>query len=305
MKVSVLGWKKWSKLMAFSSLFAIVAVNASAQSVRAKTEYAKISEGRTIAYRSIGKGYPIILANRFRGNLDTWDPAFLDALAKSNRVVIYDYVGTGLSKGAQADSNLKMAQEITELADVLKIKKFAVGGWSYGGMIAQMVLTEFPDRISHGILIGTRLPGKDVAPPQKIFFERALKPVNDLDDETVLFFNPQYPASVQAAKASHDRIAARKSDKDVPMTEAQWNNLLKSRDYVQDTHGTYKKLQDSKIPILGLLGENDISFAAEDWFKAKGQFPTVDMIYFAQTGHGPQHQFPELSAKYIAEFIKR
>jgi pimeloyl-ACP methyl ester carboxylesterase len=71
-----------------------------------------------------------------------------------------------------------------------------------------------------------------------------------------------------------------------------------------NTHGTYKKLQETKIPILGLLGENDISFATEDWFAAKGKFPTVNMIYFAQTGHGPQHQFPELSAKYITEFLK-
>ncbi|WP_413576175.1 alpha/beta fold hydrolase [Bdellovibrio sp. HCB290] len=286
-------------------LLAVTGAQANAQAVKAKTEQAKLSEGRTIAYRSVGKGYPIILANRFRGNLDTWDPAFLDALAKTNRVITYDYVGTGLSKGTQADSNLKMATEIKELAEALKIKKFAVGGWSYGGMIAQMALTEFPDIISHGILIGTRLPGADVAPPQKVFFEHALKPVNDFNDETVLFFNPAYPASMKAAKESHDRIAARKSDKDIAMTEAQWNTLLKNRDYVLDTHGTYKKLQETKIPVLGILGENDISFAAEDWFKAKGKFPTVDMIYFAQTGHGPQHQYPELSAKYITEFLKR
>jgi hypothetical protein len=36
-----------------------------------------------------------------------------------------------------------------------------------------------------------------------------------------------------------------------------------------NTHGTYKKLQETKIPILGLLGENDISFATEDWCAAK------------------------------------
>lgn len=274
-------------------------------SVNVKTEFANISNGRSIAYRSIGAGYPIILANRFRGNLDTWDPAFLDALAKTNRVITYDYVGTGLSKGPQANSNMKMAEEIKELALALNIKKFAVGGWSYGGMIAQMALTEFPEMISHGILIGTRLPGPNVAPPQKVFFERALKPVNDLDDETVLFFNPQYPASVKAAQESHARIAARKSDNDIAMTEAQWNTLLTNRDYVEDVHGTFKKLQESKIPVLGLLGENDISFAAEDWFTAKGKFPTVSMMYFAQTGHGPQHQFPELSAKYINEFIQQ
>ena len=46
----------------------------------AKTTFVEASD-RKIAYRSIGKGLPIIMANRFRGTLDTWDPAFLNSLA--------------------------------------------------------------------------------------------------------------------------------------------------------------------------------------------------------------------------------
>jgi hypothetical protein len=34
--------------------------------------------GRTLAYRMVGHGQPIVLCNRFRGVLDLWDPAFLD-----------------------------------------------------------------------------------------------------------------------------------------------------------------------------------------------------------------------------------
>jgi pimeloyl-ACP methyl ester carboxylesterase len=57
---------------------------------------------RKIAYRSIGKGLPIIMVNRFRGNLDTWDPAFLDALASRFNVITIDYSGIGLSTGCHA-----------------------------------------------------------------------------------------------------------------------------------------------------------------------------------------------------------
>ena len=45
-----------------------------------RTQYAEIN-GRKIAYRSIGKGEPLILCQRFRGILDDWYPGFLDALA--------------------------------------------------------------------------------------------------------------------------------------------------------------------------------------------------------------------------------
>lgn len=43
----------------------------------AETQYAKI-DNKQIAYRTFGSDTPILLANRFRGTLDTWDPLFLD-----------------------------------------------------------------------------------------------------------------------------------------------------------------------------------------------------------------------------------
>jgi hypothetical protein len=40
-----------------------------------------------IAYRSIGKGLPIIMVNRSRVTLDTWYPTSLDALASKFNVI--------------------------------------------------------------------------------------------------------------------------------------------------------------------------------------------------------------------------
>ena len=68
------------------------------RAVNAKTQFAEIN-GRKIAYRSIGEGTPMILCLRFRGNLDSWDPAFLDELAKNYQVIVFDYSGFGLSTG--------------------------------------------------------------------------------------------------------------------------------------------------------------------------------------------------------------
>ena len=41
------------------------------------------SQGRRLAYQSVGEGPPLILCVRFRGMLDVWDPAFIDALARA------------------------------------------------------------------------------------------------------------------------------------------------------------------------------------------------------------------------------
>ena len=65
----------------------------------AHTQYVDVN-GRRLAYRSIGTGKPLVLCTRFRGNMDLWDPLFLDSLAATGfRVITFDYSGLGLSTG--------------------------------------------------------------------------------------------------------------------------------------------------------------------------------------------------------------
>ena len=52
------------------------------------------------AYRELGDGdLPLVLLQHFRGNLDNWDPALIDALATDRRVVTFDNVGVGATTG--------------------------------------------------------------------------------------------------------------------------------------------------------------------------------------------------------------
>ena len=52
------------------------------------------------AYRETGEGaLPLVMLMHFRGNLDNWDPALVDALAAARRVVTFDNAGVGGSSG--------------------------------------------------------------------------------------------------------------------------------------------------------------------------------------------------------------
>ena len=279
-------------------------MNSNSETLKATTQFAEINDNKNLAYRTFGSGSPIIFANRFRGDLDRWDPAFLDEVAKSHQVVIFQFNGTGSSTGTQATTHKEMAQDIIDMADYLKIQKFVVAGWSMGGFAAQVALTEFPERITHGILIGTRVPGKESSPIKDIFFEHALKPDYDVNDEVILFFNPDYPQSAEAAKASHARMELRTEDRALPLTKEQWEKMVKGTGFREDTYGTFDKMRKTKIPILNIMGEDDVCFPAEDWFKLKGKLPTVQMLLLPASGHGPQHQYPELTANYIKDFVK-
>jgi pimeloyl-ACP methyl ester carboxylesterase len=50
------------------------------------------ANGVTYAYRRLGdaSSAPLVLLQHFRGNLDNWDPALVDALAATREVILFD-----------------------------------------------------------------------------------------------------------------------------------------------------------------------------------------------------------------------
>lgn len=260
-------------------------------------------DGRRIAYRVIGTGAPLILCNRFRGILDDWDPMFIDELAKTNQVVIFDYGGIGRSTFRPGVDTLKELQDLNDLANHLGHQTFDLVGWSHGGKVTQVFTAKNPDRVKHLILLGTGPIGKTSFPPEKIFFDRALKPVNDFDDEVVLFFEPESEKSRQEAKASHDRMAARKNDRDIYVSTDKFEKYFHSVNAYNADEVSKSKLFTLSIPMLAISGDHDIVFPIENWYEQTRTNPNLQVIMLPQAGHGPQSQYPVLTARYIRAFI--
>jgi pimeloyl-ACP methyl ester carboxylesterase len=66
----------------------------------ASTQRVTAENGIEYAYRDVGDGdVPVVLLQHFRGNLDNWDPALIDALAADRRVVTFDNLGVGATTG--------------------------------------------------------------------------------------------------------------------------------------------------------------------------------------------------------------
>ena len=264
------------------------------------------TEGRSLAYRVIGEGPEIIWCNRFRGTLDTWDPAFLEALAKNFTVITFDYGGIGRSTGGAPESVGAMAQDAKDLADELDIGSFIIGGWSMGGVAAQVVLARWPESITHAVFIGTNPIGQNARPSAQLFYEHATKPENDLEDEIVLFFEPRSTASRAAAERTHERLARQATDDEPPVPPAVFNRILQTvgPDIRADTEHVRDALMATSLPVLIISGDHDISFPVENWYGLSGQLPTAQHIVLPSAGHAPHHQYPELAAAYIAAFVR-
>ena len=139
-----------------------------------------------------------------------------------------------------------------------------------------------------------------------MWLERALKPINDLGDEEILFFEPKSEASRRAAKLSRERIYARPNVvSKIPATESEFQRYLKAAEgFRTDAIGRREQLTKSRVPMLILCGDNDPSVPATNWYPLIGSISRAQLIVLPQAGHGLQHKYPELSVKYITAFLQ-
>jgi pimeloyl-ACP methyl ester carboxylesterase len=272
----------------------------------ATTQYLE-SGGRKLAYRSVGQGKPIVLAHRFRGVLDLWDPAFIDALAAQGfRVITFDHSGIGLSTGERSYNPSAMVKDAKDLIDGLRLQDVVIGGWSFGGIVAQIYVAMFGASVSHAVLISTTPPGKLVKPGDQRFYDAAAQGPATLDQYTTLFFEPDDAASRAASQRSFERIFARKTGRspDVPVEwalsqvpHAPPNPMFPSEEVLQ-------ALKHTDVPMLHLAGDHDLSVPVENWYALNGQLPTMNLVTYPRAGHAPHHQHPEMAAAQIAAFIQ-
>jgi pimeloyl-ACP methyl ester carboxylesterase len=266
-------------------------------------------DGRKLAYRTFGAGPNLVLCMRLRGTMDMWDPLFLDKLAETFTVTVFDYSGLGYSTGDPSYAKKDMAKDVNDLVEGLGLGKVVIGGWSLGGFAAMVFTALYPEKVSHVLAIGTMPPGLMVKPPEPLFFETAMKPAYSAEDEYILFFEPNSAKSRALGDASMARIAARDAVKDFPTPAEVFNNsVMASSDPstpFPDPDGIYSDFfKTTDIPVLALSGDHDLVFPVENWYAVNDLWPTLFVATWPESGHGPQHQYPELSADLIATFVK-
>lgn len=274
--------------------------------VHARTQYVE-TKGRRLAFRSIGDGTPLVLCLRFRGNMDLWDPLFLDSLAAEGfRVITFDYSGLGLSTGTPDYNPPALARDAHDLIEALALRDVVVGGWSLGGLAAQAYLAMYPADLTHLVLIGTGPPGLLVKTADQLFYDTASHPVNTFEDEVILFFEPRSGASRAAAERSHQRIAQRTTDLSVPVPVDFATAFLSTgpRNPIFPADTVLDAMKVTTVPILHVGGDHDISFPIENWYALNSQLPTLQLLTYPTAGHAPHHQHPVAAAAHIATFVR-
>jgi pimeloyl-ACP methyl ester carboxylesterase len=237
--------------------------------------------------------------------MESWDPVFLDSLAQQGfQVTVFDYSGLGRSTGEKSYNPGTLAKDTIELITALGLGKVALGGWSIGGVAAQIVLAQAPQLVSHLVLIATTPPGRLAKTGDPLFYELA-KRENDFEDFVSLFFEPDSASSRAAAERSWARLASGREDAS-PAVPHEWAGAQLGdgpKNPVFPVDAVLHVLKTTEIPVLHLGADHDIAFPVENWYALSNQLPTLHIVTFPSSGHGPQLQYPRTAAKHIAAFV--
>jgi pimeloyl-ACP methyl ester carboxylesterase len=131
----------------------------------ASIAYVRCPEGHSLAYTSLGNGPPLVYASNIFGTLHVvrtiagWRAKPVTTTTQSRmrargwRVVFYDGRGMGASDRAVDDFSLDaQVRDLETLVDYLKLDRFALTGFDFGGATAIAYTARHPERVTHLVL---------------------------------------------------------------------------------------------------------------------------------------------------------
>src|SRR4051794_4374201 len=194
--------------------------------IDAENQVLSAFNGVDYAYRSTGAvdGTPLVALQHFRGNLDNWDPALIDALARGRRVITFDNRGVAASTGRTPNTIAQMALDAIDFIDALELGEVDLLGFSIGSFLAQEMALVRPSILRKVVLASSAPQGASAMhgwAPEVI--DAVGKPETSAAEYLSVFFTPS-KASLTAGQQVAGRISgARTVDRDAPTS---WQTRL-------------------------------------------------------------------------------
>ena len=260
------------------------------------TQFVK-ANGINFAYRRWGSrgGLPLVFNQHFTGNLDNWDPAVLDGLAREREVIIFNNAGVASSTGEVPNTFAGMAKNAEAFIDGLGLKKVDLLGFSIGGMVAQQITLDRPELIRRLILVGTAPRNHDagngqghITPETAKIFGASYDPPENL---WLKVFFTDSEESQAAGRAFLKRYLSRTENRDAPISDkvapaqiaavGQWGAHPGER---------FAYLKEIKQPTLVVNGNHDVIVYTVNSLHLVQNMPNAKLILYPDSNHGSWYQ---------------
>jgi pimeloyl-ACP methyl ester carboxylesterase len=248
------------------------------------------ANGVDYTYRDTGADdgpVPLVLLQHFRGNLDNWDPALVDALASTRRVVTFDNAGVGGSTGTTPDTVERMARDAIAFLAAMRFSEADLLGFSIGSFVAQQVTLTRP-AIVRRLVLASSAPqgaaGMHGWAPEVI--GAVGRPEPSPDDYLGVFF-ARSAASRQAGGEALRRMNARTESRDRATTwatrEAQYDAVCT---WGIPDHALLQRLSAIDKPVFVANGDSDPMILPHYSHLIAGLIPQATAKIYPDAAHG-------------------
>jgi pimeloyl-ACP methyl ester carboxylesterase len=264
--------------------------------------------GITLNYETAGTGDPLLLVMGLGGSLRGWGNQ-VPMLSQYFQVITFDNRGVGSSSAPEDISTYSMSQfaaDAVALLDHLGIERAHVFGVSMGGMIAQHIALDYPERV-RGLVLGCTIPHYEPNPEPGD--ERAAEPwvlelmlagiskspEDSIRDSVKFNFAPDFAATHPAVIEEYIAEGVRER---TPLHGfmGQWNAIV--------NHSTLERLHMLAAPTLIQHGDADKLVPIFNGRLLAQHIPNARFQLIPGAGHVYFLEQPELVNESVREFLQ-
>jgi proline iminopeptidase len=271
-----------------------------------------------------GSGVPLVLINGGPGGTHHMFHPWFGRAANFARVIYYDQRGCGLSDyepGPDGYSVHQAMEDLEGLRKALKLDRFVLAGFSYGGFLAQYYTLHYPENVAGLVLVGAspaidadlgRSRQRDFMSPeeldmrQRILAElRELAPGMGWTDAEVLalvvynnFRNGDWKRQ-NYYKPSPEKMAQIALYEWVQ--DSNFNQVMGQSMTGIDFTGAFDA---NPIPTLIMEGEWDLTWGPEKKTALADNHPKGKLVVFEEAGHGIFDEDPDGFFSTLQGFVE-
>jgi pimeloyl-ACP methyl ester carboxylesterase len=258
-------------------------------------EHISAANGIDYAYRDTGGagdgqsegGVPLVLLQHFRGNLDNWDPALIDALAATRRVITFDNAGVGGSAGITPDTIEQMARDALAFLAALQLGQVDLLGFSIGSFVAQQIALVRPAIVRRLVLASAAPQGAAGMHGWAAEVIGAVGTPHTSPEAYLGVFFTSSDASRQAGTEALRRMYARTQDRDLATTwatrEAQYDAVCT---WGIPDHAKLQRLSAIGMPVFVANGDSDPMILPRYSYLLAGLIPHARVKIYPDAAHG-------------------
>lgn len=249
-----------------------------------------------IYYEIHGDGFPFILITGLAGDVNWWNSEDIKRYSKDFKTIIFDNRGAGRTDKPNMNYSMGLfGSDVLGLMEALNIEKTHILGSSLGGMIAQEIAINHPERVEKLILCSTHSGGSNMIKPSKEVTEMLTSSRQDLIDGIVSMcftdnFINSHPKLISKFKSqiSKTRIPPR-----------SYILQLKS----VNSFDTYSRLKQIKAPTLIIHGKKDILIPVANAEILEQEIPNARKLLLNDLAHWPFFPTNKKLMNMIIEFL--